>query len=156
MPLYQSLVNRLQTQHETIGVIIASINNERLLLQPAPGKWSITDNIAHLAKYQPVFIDRASLITTGGNPLFEPYRAENDPGFSEWQTWGIKKLMNRLHADRQLIYALITGLAGTQLTLTGIHKKFGQLTIIQWTEFFLLHEAHHIFTIFQIANNREL
>ena len=28
-----------------------------------------------------------------------------------------------------------------------------KLTAIDWTEFFLLHEAHHIFTISQMANH---
>jgi hypothetical protein len=39
---------------------------------------------------------------------------------------------------------------------SAVHKKYGALTIMEWTEFFLLHEAHHIFTIFQLMHDTEL
>ena len=156
MLLYPSLKDRLLTQHESIQPIIASVTNERLHLQPQPGKWSIHDNIAHLAKYQPVFIERVHRIAKGNNPSFDPYRAENDAEFPIWQGLDLNSLLLGLNANRQIIYEMITQLSGEQLEMTGEHKKFGRLNIIQWTEFFLLHEAHHIFTIFQLANNKEL
>jgi hypothetical protein len=48
---------------------------------------------------------------------------------------------------------LITNLNDGELLLTGTHPKFGVLTIPGWTEFFLLHEAHHLFTIFRLAKS---
>ncbi len=156
MSLYQSLTGRLQTQHEAIEPVIASVTNERLLLHPQPGKWSIKDNISHLAKYQPIFIERIHRILAEDNPVFEAYRADNDPEFADWQLWDLEKLIHRMRADRKNICTLINTLSKEQLERTGEHKKFGRLTIIQWSEFFVLHEAHHIFTIFQLANNRDL
>lgn len=34
---------------------------------------------------------------------------------------------------------------------TGTHPVFGTMTITQWLNFFLLHEANHLFTIFKLA-----
>jgi hypothetical protein len=51
---------------------------------------------------------------------------------------------------------LVLNLSRTDLERIGIHKKFGNLNIIQWLEFFVLHEAHHIYTIFQLANDIDL
>jgi uncharacterized damage-inducible protein DinB len=153
---YRSLTDRTQTQHEAIDVLIEQTGKDRISLQPQPGKWSIKDNVAHLAKYQPIFIDRVHRILLGGEPAFESYRAENDTEFAAWQSWEIQTLLDRLHADRKQIKALVTDLSCTQLDMIGVHKKFGRLTIGQWTEFFLLHEAHHMFTIFQLSNNTEL
>jgi hypothetical protein len=65
-------------------------------------------------------------------------------------------LIKQLDNDRKIIYELITGLSDSQLNRTGVHKKFGPLNIIEWIEFFLLHEAHHLFTIFQLAHDVEL
>ncbi|MES2332239.1 MAG: DinB family protein [Bacteroidota bacterium] len=152
---YRSLTDRQRTQHEAIEAIAENTSSDRLLLQPN-GKWSIKDNVAHLAKYQPVFIDRINRILLRDEPAFESYRAENDHEFPLWQTWEMRTLLDRLYADREEINLLINDLSYTQLSLAGVHKKFGRLTIIQWTEFFLLHEAHHMFTIFQLANNIEL
>jgi hypothetical protein len=150
---YRSLLDRLQTQHEAIDVIIGNVGPEKLIRNPAPGKWSIKDNIAHLAKYQTVFIDRINRITSGKNPLFESYVAEKDAAFPEWQKWDLQTLMDRLYADRQLIFTLVNGYSCTQIETTGKHQRFGEMTVVQWTEFFLLHEAHHLYTIFQLTQS---
>lgn len=153
---YASLISRLSNQHEAIEQIISGVDKQRLLLQPQPGKWSIKDNIAHLAKYQPVFMERMELVMKGTDPVFGRYVADEDPEFATWKSWDVRTLLDRVHSDRKLIYDLITNASGTQATMTGTHKKFGKLSLIQWTEFFLLHEAHHLFTIFQVANNVDL
>jgi hypothetical protein len=156
MKLYNSLVDRLRTQHDVIEVIISNIDNDRTIIKPQPNKWSIKDNIAHLSKYQPIFIDRINKILKGTTPYFEPYVAENDIDFKNWQNQNIAVLMEKLITDRKVLFTLITELNDEELTLSGIHKKYGRLAVLQWTEFFLLHEAHHIFTIFKIANDTDL
>jgi DinB superfamily len=156
MPLYKSLFNRLSTQHEAIAYIIAKTSFANLNRHPAPGKWSAQDNIAHLAKYQPVFIDRMNLILIQDNPVFERYTAESDPDFEAWRAKPTATLLKTLETDRQHLLDLITSLDEEQLHRIGVHKRFGKLSIIDWTEFFLLHEAHHLFTIFQLVNEQEV
>jgi hypothetical protein len=153
MVLSRSLYQRLNTQHETIAEIISGVPSARMTYHPLPEKWSIMDNIAHLAKYQPVFHERIELILKDTSPVFDRYKAENDPDFESWRKMSIQELLKRLNADRQIIFNTISRLNDAQLNMTGIHKKFGKLTMTQWTEFFLLHESHHIFTIFQLAHD---
>ncbi len=33
----------------------------------------------------------------------------------------------------------------------GTHPAFGVMNLMQWINFFLLHEAHHMFAIFKLA-----
>lgn len=155
MKLYNSLVDRLKNQHETIEVLISKIESHRLTAQSAPGKWSIKDNVAHLAKYQPGFIKRINTILEEDIPVFERYRAENDPEFEAWRKKEINELLSILMTDRRTIFHLISNLSEQLLERTGIHKKYGRMTVMDWTEFFLLHEAHHIFTIFQLINDQQ-
>lgn len=56
----------------------------------------------------------------------------------------------------QNLNELIFTLSEKELDRTGVHKKYGDLNIVQWIEFFLLHEAHHLFTIFQLTNDTDL
>lgn len=152
MKLYPSLYDRLKNQHEAIEQVIMKVNTSGFNFKPEPNKWSIHDNIAHLAKYQPVFIERINSILNSDQPSFERYTAENDPDFETWQQWSIEKLLKTLYSDRQKIIKLLTSLSEEESDRIGQHPTFGKLTVIQWTEFFLLHEAHHIFTIFRLAN----
>ena len=156
MPLYTSLHNQLKDQHQIIEQIVSRVDGNRQTLFPAAGKWSIKDNIAHLAKYQPIFTERINTILNTNEPHFGRYKAEDDLDFETWKTLSTEELLKRLNKDRQTLFNLIAALSEVELDKTGYHIKFGKLTIIQWTEFFLLHEAHHIFTIFQLANDVEL
>ncbi|HWY35457.1 MAG TPA: DinB family protein [Nitrosopumilaceae archaeon] len=154
MKLYKSLVDRLNNQHEAINHLIKGADQPRLIFQPAPDKWSVHDNITHLAKYQPVFAERMQAILKSDSPLFDRYSAGDDPDFEAWRGRETSDLIKALGKDRDAIFKMITGLSEQELARVGFHKKFGRLNIIQWTEFFLLHEAHHIFTIFQLAHEQ--
>jgi uncharacterized damage-inducible protein DinB len=150
--IYSSLTERLKNQHKTIASIIIKLNNRQIQLHPVRGKWSIHENIAHLAKYQPVFIDRIRKIIAIDNPAFEVYKAENDDEFEIYCAFTTYELLKKISADREVIYHLINSLPTDKLERTGMHPKFGKLTVLEWMEFFLLHESHHLYTIFQLAH----
>ncbi|HVT60257.1 MAG TPA: DinB family protein [Thermoanaerobaculia bacterium] len=44
---------------------------------------------------------------------------------------------------------LVDSLTPDQLDRIGVHPAMGPLPIRLWLEFFLLHEAHHLYTILQ-------
>lgn len=114
------------------------------------------EHIVHLAVYQPVFIDRINSILTTDEPEFGRYDADNDPNFLRCRGLGLEVILSNMNVDRSDIYKLITGLTQEQLSRVGVHKKFGRLNVVQWVEFFLLHEAHHMWTIFQLAHDVDL
>jgi hypothetical protein len=150
------LSDRLNTQHLSLPSLIAGLTDEQVLRNPLPGKWSIKDNMAHLARYERIFIERTNTVLSVNGPVFEAYRAENDPEFESWQNKNAAELIRELGIDRKTLTTLVTGLSEKELQRTGRHPKFGNLTILDWTEFFLLHEAHHLFTIFRLAHDSEL
>lgn len=151
--LYPSLTQRLKEQHKTVAALIIKLNNRQLSSHPVKGKWSIHENIAHLAKYQPVFLDRIRMILTADDPRFEPYRAEDDDGFEIYCAFTTYELLKKISHDRESIYQLITTLPADKLQRTGTHARYGKMDIVEWTEFFLLHEAHHLYTVFQLVHS---
>ncbi|MCL5267326.1 MAG: DinB family protein [Bacteroidetes bacterium] len=153
MQIYQSLIDRLRNQHEAIANVVEGLDEKRLAAHPEPEKWSIHDNIAHLAKYQPVFMERINAILNLDEPTFNAYRAEYDPDFETWRRWDTPNLLGKLDSDRREIFDMITGLSSEDLARAGIHKKRGRLSVVDWTELFVLHEAHHMYTIFQLVHN---
>jgi hypothetical protein len=155
MKIYPSLNNGLTSQHLIVAEIIKTVSSERMVTTP-PGKWNIHDNLAHLAKYQLIFIERVNKILEEDVPFFDRYKAEDDPDFATFRKHNDGDLLKCLDDQRRKLVALVSGLQVKDLERIGIHKKYGALNIIQWIEFFLLHEAHHIFTIFQLANDTDL
>jgi len=149
--LYSSITCRLKTQYLALSEIVKHMDEQKLNAHPGPGKWSIRDNIAHLVTYQPVFIGRMHQILKGDSPAFSAYRADDEADFIAAREWPLTDLVSKLYGNRRQILELITNLPDDQLSLKGTHPKYGTLNIVDWTEFFLLHEAHHLFTIFRLA-----
>lgn len=87
----------------------------------------------------------------GGLHVFQRYKADDDPDFFEWQKKTFTQLMHDFYAYRDLLNAYLASLTGEQLKGTGRHPVYGLMSIEGWAEFFLLHEAHHLFTITKLA-----
>ena len=154
MPLSASLSSRLEFQHQTIAELIEGYTEQELKSRTIPDKWSAFENIAHLVLYQLVFQERIVQIMVETNPSFERYVAENDPSFEEYLQYPLQHLMELLYDTRKQICRQLHDLSENELLRTGQHPLFGSLSVVQWTEFFLLHEAHHLFTVFKLLAKR--
>jgi hypothetical protein len=153
MPLSSSIATRLQHQHHTISEIIGELPDSTLRRTVQPGKWSAFENIAHLAAYQPVFIARLERISREPSPLFGRYVAEEDPLFPGYLEHSTATLLEQIGADRSRIIAYLQDGGETLLAKTATHPRFGLLTTKDWTEFFLLHEAHHLYTLYALVHS---
>ena len=153
MSLSNSILTRLEYQHETLSELIRGIPEECLRVRVNPEKWSPFGNIAHLAAYQPVFADRIERILLEINPSFPRYVAEQDPLFPAYLEQNLVDLTHTIATDRVSITMKLKGLNETAWQRAGLHPRFGRLTLVQWTEFFLLHEAHHLFTLFTLIRD---
>ena len=151
MELASSLSTRLQYQHKSLVDLIDGLNDEQIRRQINPGKWSVFENIVHLQTYQHTFIDRVRLMLDQDNPSFSRYTAEADPLFLDNCSKSIREIMQDMLTTRKEMAAGILSFKEAELAKTGIHPVFGQMNLYQWLNFFLLHEAHHLFTIFKLA-----
>jgi hypothetical protein len=151
MPLSTSILCRLRHQHETIHELIGSLSEQQLRQRVNPEKWSAYENIAHLAVYHQVFLRRVQRIQEEEVPFFPRYVAEDDPDFPVWLQSSLSRLLGMVQESRQSLISLLESMDETSLQRIGRHARYGRLTVVQWVEFFLLHEAHHLYTIFMIV-----
>jgi hypothetical protein len=153
--LSASQQTRLNHQHESIPEMTKGFTEQALRVRPENGKWSAYENIAHLASYQPRFIERLKRIEKEESPLFERYVGDSDPAFFECCEMDYDQLNEHLFTQRFILLNYSSSLNETSLLRIGRHPVFGDLAIPAWIEFFLLHEAHHLFTIFKLLNHRQ-
>jgi hypothetical protein len=144
---------RLLHQHETIRDLIAGLPPEALQRRVLPEKWSVFENIAHLAAYQPVFILRLERLNREPSPAIDRYVAEQDPAFPSYLEKSPAELLGNIDDTRTVILSKLEDGGETLLAKTGLHARYGWLTGREWTEFFLLHEAHHLYTIFMLVRD---
>ena len=151
MPIPATTLTRLQTQHQAIDLLINHISDANLRRQVVVGKWSVFENLVHLATYQHTFFKRIGIILQETKKEFPRYTAEADPLFHDNLERGTSAILEDLRQKREGIVAMLNGLNDDELKRVGLHPAYGEMNIIQWAEFFLLHEAHHLFTIFKLV-----
>lgn len=151
MEIPSSISTRLHYQHKTILDIIDGLTDEQLRKPANPGKWSVFETIVHLQTYQHVFIDRTKQILEGRTPSFDRYSAEGDPLFLDNCCKATREIMQDLLSTRKEMTAEMQAFPAADFNKQGIHPAFGTMNLMQWINFFLLHEAHHLFAIFRQA-----
>jgi uncharacterized damage-inducible protein DinB len=151
MQLQSSITTRLEYQHKSLLDLIEGLSDEQVRRQVILGKWSIFENIVHLATYQKTFMSRFEEILKNDQPSFDRYTAETDPLFYDNCMKSTREIIQEMMSERKILATVLLALKADQFKRTGHHPLFGTMTLIQWIQFFLLHEAHHLFTIFKLA-----
>jgi uncharacterized damage-inducible protein DinB len=151
MHLPSHISTRLQYQHKNLVDIIDGLTEEQVRFQVIPGKWSIFQQIVHLQTYQHTFIGRAKEILKGHGPVFERYTAETDPQFHENCAKSFREVMQDMITTRKEMANEMLHFSEADFLKKGVHPLFGELTLQQWINFFLLHEGHHLFVILKLT-----
>jgi len=151
MQMPSSISTRLHYQHKSLIELIDGLSDEQIRRYVILGKWSIFENIVHLTTYQHTFINRVKQILKENNPSFPRYTAETDPLFHNNCAKSSREIIQDLLSARKEMAAGILSFQEKDYSKTGQHPAYGKMNLIQWLNFFLLHEAHHLFTIFKLA-----
>lgn len=151
MQMPSSISTRLQYQHKCLIDLIEGLSDEQIRRQVIVGKWSIFENIVHLQTYQHVFVARVKQMLEQDNPSFPRYTADADPLFHDNCGKSSREIMQDFITIRKEMAAGILSFNEADYSKTGQHPFFGKMNLLQWLNFFLLHEAHHLFTIFKLG-----
>jgi hypothetical protein len=140
------LVDRLQAQPEALSFVLARATPATLEARPRPEEWSARENLAHLARHHAVFLERLRRLLAEDRPDLGRYRAEEDLDWPVWAALPLDDVLARLRSLRGELVSLVRALSPQECARTGLHPTFGELDVAGWLEFFLLHEAHHLYT----------
>jgi hypothetical protein len=142
-----STLLRLERQLEVIPLLLGGASAEAMMARSASGEWSPHENLAHLARHHAIFLERLQRIISEDAPELTRYRSEEDSGWGKWSSLTTDEVISRLHTLRAEIVRFIKRLPDAETNRVGIHPLFGQMDLAHWVEFFLLHEAHHLYKL---------
>lgn len=144
-----ALSSRLTHQLASFLAWIASADPRDLAWTPPSGKWSALLNLAHIGRHHEVMRERLDRVLAEDNPSFPRYRETDDAGWSAWEALPAEETLRRLRERRDGFVSWLNGLSPDQWRRTGTHAKFGTMQVSHWLEFFLVHEAHHLYVALQ-------
>jgi hypothetical protein len=155
VPLSASAASRLASQLDCLPALLEGVRPEALVRRTRSGKWSVHENLAHLARHHEVFQERVRTVLAQDRPTLARYAAEEDPEWAAWAALTPDEVITRLTARRAELIATFRRLSEADLTRRAIHAALGEMPLTLWLEFFLLHEAHHLYVVMKRARGAE-
>jgi len=98
-----------------------------------------------LPRHHEVTGERLRRILAEPEPALPRYRAEEDPDWPRWVAVPLAEIVERLRALRAGLIGAVAAIPPADLDRRGVHPVLGPMAIPLWLEFFLLHEAHHLY-----------
>ena len=126
-----------------------------LKTRPKSGKWSAHENLAHLVAHHHATMARIRRILAEERPHLPSYSAEKDPEWPALAAESTEEVVSKLRTARQEMLVLTNDLLPEQTPRIGVHPAFGPMTLAQWLDFFLIHEAHHLYVAITRAHARD-
>jgi len=146
---------RLTSQGRTVLAVIRSADATMVNRRPPSDKWSAREHFAHVTRVHDALVARARRILDEDSPILNAYRAEADPEWPRCQSLSVDVLIHEFEQKREEILTVLRGLDDADLRRVGSHPLFGVMTLAAWFEFFLVHEAHHIYVMMRRARGAD-
>lgn len=147
----RGLADRMDSQFSSWPVFVGDLAAPALDVSPAAGKWSAREHLAHATRMHGLLAARIRVILARDAPLLPAYRAEKDPTWRRWRETPAPDLMAIAAGRRADVIATVRPLSEEGLARIGVHSRLGPLALSTWIEFFLVHEAHHLYAIFKLV-----
>ena len=135
-----NLISQLEaSQHELTALLNSVADNQDW--QPAPEMWSFRYHAAHLLMTdKEAYWERVTRIAAGEQPYFDWY-FNSDRDFSQLD---LRDSLREWAAIRRQILDFVLALPEDKLNLTGTHKTFGVITVLDVLRGMLDHDREHL------------
>jgi uncharacterized damage-inducible protein DinB len=146
-----STLSRLKTQLDSLPDVLGAATPEELSRRPSSGKWSARENLAHLARHHEIMLARVRRILSEDAPRLDRYDAASDSEWPRYAAMSTGEMLEQLRMSRTQLIAIVETLTPEQMARVGVHTRMGPMPLSTWLEFFILHEGHHLYAVFQRA-----
>jgi DinB family protein len=136
---YNQLLSLIDTR-------LVALPTARLYQAPAPGEWTIMENLAHIVEFMPYWADEiVQLVARPGQNFGRTQQHEGRlRAISEHGHDQLQQIKDNLPSSYEHLAHVLHNLRDSDLDLTGQHVKFGERTLDWFIEDFVTHhlESH--------------
>jgi hypothetical protein len=114
------------------------------------GAWSMRDIAGHLATTErECFEPRIKAMASGEHPHFDFY-SDDERDFSEMQ---LEQALEEWIATRSRLLDFVRRLTPSELARTGLHDRFGEISVDRYLEIALEHDRAHLRDLERVAGS---
>jgi uncharacterized damage-inducible protein DinB len=140
-----NVIERLRGTHARLAERLEAVPGDVLKQAPAPGKWSIQENVGHLLDLETLWMARVHETLAGAKDLtaadvtnektYEARHGEHD----------FRGILAAFRAERGRYVAALERLDASQVALIGLHPRLKvPMRIIDQAFFVAEHDDHHL------------
>jgi hypothetical protein len=147
---HRRLLDRLRYQALDVNRLAGGLHENHLSKRLFVDRWSLKELLCHISRVQQVFLnDRLDAVLAQDNPDLVAYEPEHDPKFHEQLARPGADLLADYLAERERLIGSLTALSKEQWHRPGRHPVYPESDVCSLAEYFVHHEAHHIYQMFQ-------
>ena len=135
-----------------IGRLIEGIGDEKLKKQPAPGKWSITEILMHLAEDELVSSWRYRQMLEHDTPELAGFDQDLWARVGDYSSCDAQDALNLFRLLREANMRMFAQLTPAQWQRAGVHSERGRLTVRGLSRHMAAHDVNHIEQIRRILS----
>jgi hypothetical protein len=124
----------------------------KLKKQPAPGKWSVGEIIAHLAECEVATAWRYRQMLEHNGVSLQPFDQEEWDRLSDYAAWEPAEALALFHLLREANLRLLAKLTAEQWERHGVHAERGKLTVRDLARQMAGHDRNHLDQIRRILS----
>lgn len=127
-----------------LAQLIAGVPDSKLKTRPAPGKWSVTEIIAHLAEDELTSAWRYRQMLEYDGPNLPGFDQDMWARIGDYASWNSQEALEMFRLLREANLRMFTQLTPAQWTRHGIHAERGKLTVQDLCRHMAAHDMNHI------------
>lgn len=136
---------------QKIARLIARLSPKQLRFRPAPGKWSITEIVAHLVETELVGGYRIRMILSKNGAPIQAFDQDVWAANGNYSKQDPQKSVRLFRALREFNLSLLRSLTQEQWNQYGMHEERGKETLMRLTQMFAGHDINHLQQIEHLA-----
>jgi uncharacterized damage-inducible protein DinB len=133
----------LQETPAKLAELVKAQPAEALTSRPAPGKWSVTEILAHLADTEMVLGFRVRLMLGQPGVPIQAFDQDVWAAFSRYDQILAAESLERIIVDRRANVRLLRSLSPAQLQQHGMHTERGHETVAHVLNMWAGHDLNH-------------
>jgi uncharacterized damage-inducible protein DinB len=126
-----------------LAALLADVDTARITLEPAPGRWSIQEILAHLADAELVMGYRVRRVLEATGVAIDAYDQNRWAAAGRYDRVPHTESLPRIQADRAGNVRLLRSLRPEQMEQYGVHSERGKETIAYMSRMWAGHDLNH-------------
>jgi DinB superfamily len=134
----------------TLARLIDGVPEPKLTLNPAPGKWSVTEILAHMAEDELSSTWRYRQMLEHENPVLLGFDQQMWATLGDYASWKSHEALEMFRLLREANLRMFARLNPGQWQRQGVHAERGRLTVAELCRHMAAHDMNHIDQVHRI------